>query len=91
MQEYNSNSGGIDVRQAEGIGLISKVYGIVSTRLLISLIFIIAGMFLDLRKISTAEHNILITLYVISFAALITTTILICCCYSKSFPAIIFV
>lgn len=86
---YNKEQQGSDVNftQAVRFGFIRKVYGIVSAQLLISLIFIIAGMFLDLRIISNLAGNILAILYAISIVALITTAILICCCFRRSFPA----
>ena len=86
---YNKEQpeGGVNFTQAVRLGFIRKVYGIVSAQLLISLVFIIAGMFLNLNTISKAATNVLVTLYAISIIALFTTTILICCCFRRSFPA----
>ena len=86
---YNKEQpeGGVNFTQAVRLGFIRKVYGIVSAQLLISLVFVIAGMVLNLNKISEKGVNVLIILYVISSITVIITAILICCCFRRSFPA----
>ena len=86
---YNKDQQGGDVNftQAVRLGFVRKVYGIVSAQLLISLVFVIAAMFLGPEKIKGKIANILYTLYIISAVTAIVTAILICCCFRRSFPA----
>ena len=86
---YNKEQpeGGVNFTQAVRLGFIRKVYGIVSAQLLVSLVFVIAGMFFNPKNISVLTNQIINILYVICTITIITTAILICCCFRRSFPA----
>ena len=78
--------GEVNFDQLARLGFIRKVYGILSTQLTVSLIFIIAAMFVN-PKTLFKNSTLLFPMYIISVITIVITAILICCCFRRVYPA----